>query len=55
VKIFVTVWVTIINLHDILEAICEGVTAVKVLRGIKAGKRLYLMTAILKRKALGIN
>jgi len=55
VKVFVTVWITIINLHDILEAIYEGVAAVKVLRGIKVGKRLYLMTAILKRKALDIN
>jgi len=32
------------------EAICEGVTVVKVLRGIKGEKGFYLMTVIVERK-----
>jgi len=38
------------NLHSVFEAICEGVTVVKVLRGIKGEKGFYLMTVIVERK-----
>ena len=38
------------NLHSVFEAICEGVTVVKVLRGIKGEKGFYLMTVIIERK-----
>ena len=36
------------------EAICEGVTAVKVFHGIKGEKGFYLMVFIVERKAPGI-
>jgi len=37
------------NLHSVFEAICEGVTVVKVLRGIKGEKGFYLMTVIIEK------
>ena len=36
------------------EAICEGVTVVRVSHGIKGEKRIYLMVVIVERKALDV-
>jgi len=41
VKVFVTVLVATENLHSVFEAVCEGVTAVKVFPGINGNKPAY--------------
>ena len=45
-KVFVTVLVKIKNLHSAFEAVCEGVTVVKVFPGIKGEKRFCMISVI---------
>lgn len=40
-KVFVTVLVATKNLHSVFEAVCEGVTVVKVFRRINGNKPAY--------------
>jgi hypothetical protein len=41
VKVFVTVLVATKNLHSVFEAVCEGVTVVKVFPGINGNRPAY--------------